>query len=193
MTSTKDRILDTASELFYSKGYVNTGLEEIINLCEIKKPTLYYYFKSKADLGLAYLEAKEEEFIGVLIKLGNKTKTAQEFFSAWTTLVKRSAREKNFHGCPFSSFAAQLKQEDKPFFEDKLNSIKTNWLNTVRSILEKNFPNRKKTADMQEAASEAMVVFVGASMLYRMTGQTEFLNAMGVQFQQIADRIKSLR
>ena len=193
MTDTKTKILETASELFYSKGYVNTGVEEIITLCQIKKPTLYYYFKSKTDLGLAYLESKETEFIGVLIKLGQRTKTAHEFFAAWTTLVKRSARENNFHGCPFSSFAAQLKQEDRPAFEDKLNSIKGNWLNTVKSILEDRLSAKKKRTDMTEAASEAMVVFVGASMLYRMTGQMEFLNAMGSQFEKIADKVKSLR
>ncbi len=193
MTDTKEKILKTAAALFYSKGYVNTGVEEIITLCEIKKPTLYYYFKSKTDLGLAYLDYKETEFLGVLKRLGEKTKTADKFFSAWTVLVKRAAREQNFHGCPFSSFAAQLRLEDRPVFEEKLHSIKKNWLDTVRSVLENKLPEKKKAAhlkDMQSAASEAMVVYVGASMLYRMTGQTEFLNAMGSQFAQIADKVK---
>ncbi|HNH07000.1 MAG TPA: hypothetical protein PK683_00750, partial [Leptospiraceae bacterium] len=68
-----------------------------------------------------------------------------------------------------------------------------NWLNTVKSILEDRLSAKKKRTDMTEAASEAMVVFVGASMLYRMTGQMEFLNAMGSQFEKIADKVKSLR
>jgi len=192
MTDTKEKILKTAAVLFYSKGYVNTGVEEIITICEIKKPTLYYYFKSKTDLGLAYLDYKETEFLGVLKRLGEKTETADKFFSAWTILVKRAAREGNFHGCPFSSFAAQLRLEDRPVFEEKLHSIKKNWLDTVRYVLENKLPEKRKAAhlkDMQYAASEAMVVYVGASMLYRMTGQTEFLNAMGSQFAQIAHKI----
>lgn len=188
--TTKDKILRAASDLFYSKGYVNTGVEEIISSCNSKKPTLYYYYKSKSDLGLAYLDFKETEFIGILERLGERSETVHDFFSSWTIQVKRAAREKNFHGCPFSSFAAQLSLEDKPLFEPKLHRIKKHWLETVSSILEKKASKKRKkdSRDYSSVAMEVMVVYVGASNLFRMTGQAEFLNAMGKQFENIADR-----
>jgi AcrR family transcriptional regulator len=191
-SSTKERILNTAVDLFYSKGYVNTGVEEIIVASNCKKPTLYYYFKSKSDLGIAYLDFKEAEFLSVLDRLSERTETLQDFFHAWTNLVKRGAKERKFHGCPFTSFAAQMNNEERPIFEEKLHFIKKKWLKKVGSIMENKSSKKRNfsTIDFSEKALGAMVIYVGGSNLYRMTGQIEFLDAMGKQFQQIANEIK---
>ena len=47
---TRSRILESALELFYLKGYDGAGVQEIVELAGIKKPTLYYYFGSKYGL-----------------------------------------------------------------------------------------------------------------------------------------------
>lgn len=189
--STKEKILNVAAELFYSNGYVNTGVEEIISACNSKKPTLYYYFKSKADLGLAYLDFKELEFLEIMDKLEERSETLQDFFGSWIMLVKRLAKKKEFFGCPFSSFASQLNQTSKPFFETKLHQIKKHWLAKVKNILEnKSSSNKKNTSiDFDSIAMEVMVIYVGGSNLYRMTGQIEFINVMGKQFEEIAIRL----
>lgn len=46
----KNKILDTAQDLFYSLGYDQTTIEVIITEARIAKGTFYYYFKSKLDL-----------------------------------------------------------------------------------------------------------------------------------------------
>jgi len=46
----KNEILDTAQNLFYSRGYDNTSVADVINSVGIAKGTFYHYFKSKADL-----------------------------------------------------------------------------------------------------------------------------------------------
>ncbi|WP_411821830.1 TetR/AcrR family transcriptional regulator [Leptospira sp. 'Mane'] len=187
--NTKERILDTAVDLFYSKGYVNTGVEEIINTCDIKKPTLYYYFESKAALGLAYLDFKEAEFLGILDRLSKRSESLSDFFIAWTTLIERAARTKKYYGCPFGSFASQLSSIDRSTFESKLRLIKKRWLEMVISILEKYSPKRKKKPeDLREMALEVMVVYEGAANLYRMTGEIEFIYMMRKQFEQITKR-----
>lgn len=43
-------ILDTAQQLFYSKGYRQTSVQDIIDSVGIAKGTFYYYFRSKRDL-----------------------------------------------------------------------------------------------------------------------------------------------
>lgn len=47
---TKNIILQTALDLFYSKGYDAVGVQEIATKSGITKPTLYYYFGSKLGL-----------------------------------------------------------------------------------------------------------------------------------------------
>ena len=46
----KNEILDTAQRLFYSQGYENTSVANVIDAIGIAKGTFYHYFKSKAEL-----------------------------------------------------------------------------------------------------------------------------------------------
>lgn len=46
----KNEILDTAQSLFYSQGYENTSVANVIDTIGIAKGTFYHYFKSKAEL-----------------------------------------------------------------------------------------------------------------------------------------------
>ena len=49
-SDTKKRILQTARELFATKGVQQTSLQEIADRLGITKPALYYHFASREDL-----------------------------------------------------------------------------------------------------------------------------------------------
>jgi AcrR family transcriptional regulator len=53
---TRQKILDTAYELFYSKGYTRVGMDEIAARASLTKRTLYYHYRSKDELLAAVLE-----------------------------------------------------------------------------------------------------------------------------------------
>ena len=59
----KDRIIETAANLFYANGYNSTGINEIIAKSGIAKATLYNHFKSKEEICLAYLRFKNTTFL----------------------------------------------------------------------------------------------------------------------------------
>ena len=46
----KNEILDTAEQLFASKGFDNTSTNDIINAIGIARGTLYHHFRSKEDI-----------------------------------------------------------------------------------------------------------------------------------------------
>lgn len=50
MKNQKENILLAATKLFYEQGYKNTYMEEIADVCEITKPLITYYFKTKSNL-----------------------------------------------------------------------------------------------------------------------------------------------
>lgn len=62
----KEIILETALSLFYEKGYDATGVQEIVKLSGITKPTLYHYFGSKQGLLDTLLEQKNSILISAL-------------------------------------------------------------------------------------------------------------------------------
>src|SRR4051794_31670246 len=55
-TSTRERILNAARELFWLKGYPETSVAEILEKAEANSGSFYYYFKSKEELLLAVLD-----------------------------------------------------------------------------------------------------------------------------------------
>jgi AcrR family transcriptional regulator len=58
----RERILDTAAELFYRDGYGAVGVDTIIEQAGVAKMTLYRNFASKDELIVAYLERANERF-----------------------------------------------------------------------------------------------------------------------------------
>ena len=49
-TDTRERILDTAAELFSERGYAATSVRDIAERLDVTKAALYYHFSSKAEI-----------------------------------------------------------------------------------------------------------------------------------------------
>ena len=60
MTATKDKLVNTAFELFGRGGFHGVGLDRIIDVAGVSKQTFYNHFESKDDLVLAVLEHRHE-------------------------------------------------------------------------------------------------------------------------------------
>lgn len=61
--ATRNRILNAALKQFAHSGYVGTSVQDIVDAARVTKPTLYYYFKSKAGLYQALIDwAHDERF-----------------------------------------------------------------------------------------------------------------------------------
>jgi len=56
----KNRIVDIAQEIFFSKGFENSTMEEIARAAGYNKRTIYLYFKDKEDLFLAVVLRGQE-------------------------------------------------------------------------------------------------------------------------------------
>ena len=58
----KERIVTVATELFHKQGYGSTGINQIIEEAKVAKASLYYHFKTKEDLCVAYLEKRHADW-----------------------------------------------------------------------------------------------------------------------------------
>lgn len=63
---TRQRILDVATRLFLSNGYAQTSLENVAEVAETTKPTIYSHFQSKQGLFKAVVDKSADERIQVL-------------------------------------------------------------------------------------------------------------------------------
>ena len=63
-TGARERILRAAAELFAERGYTTVSVREVCEAAGVSKPTLYYYFGSKAGLANALLSEAAGDFLG---------------------------------------------------------------------------------------------------------------------------------
>ena len=74
----RDRLLETAARLFYEKGYVSTGVNEVIKQAGICKASFYHHFKSKEDLLVTTLEQRHDKMMAELREVVSKGSTPAE-------------------------------------------------------------------------------------------------------------------
>src|SRR6185437_13687935 len=58
----RQRILDTASALFYARGVRAVGVDLVVEASGVAKTSLYRHFRTKDDLIVAFLEREDDEF-----------------------------------------------------------------------------------------------------------------------------------
>jgi len=63
---TKQRIVDAASALFWTKGYDATSIQDIAEAADFAPGTLYLHFESKADIALVQFHQWMEDFIAAI-------------------------------------------------------------------------------------------------------------------------------
>ena len=80
----RERILDTALELFNEQGYDATSLRELAERLGVTKAALYYHFKSKADILLALHLRLHDLGAGRLAQLDELAD--DEIVDAWPSL-----------------------------------------------------------------------------------------------------------
>jgi AcrR family transcriptional regulator len=65
-TDTRERILDTAAELFSERGYAGTSIRDIAERLDVTKAALYYHFASKAEILHALVDKPLESMRAVI-------------------------------------------------------------------------------------------------------------------------------
>lgn len=75
---TREVVLDSAVRVFARRGYAGTSVENILEATGLSKPTLYYYFKSKAGLFRAILEFAYDEGFRLMQEGVTRADTCEE-------------------------------------------------------------------------------------------------------------------
>src|ERR687895_1242404 len=99
----RERVLDTAYELFSRRGIRAVGIDEVVVRAGVAKATLYRHFPSKDDLVLAFLERREERWTRdwVEAEARRRGETPEEQLLAIFDAFDEWFRRDDFEGCSF--------------------------------------------------------------------------------------------
>lgn len=59
---TKERILNTARDLFHANSYADIGIKQICDAASVQKGSFYHFFPSKRDLALAVIDDMADDW-----------------------------------------------------------------------------------------------------------------------------------
>lgn len=108
----KERIMETAKQLFQKQGFNSTGINQIIKESEVAKASFYDHFHSKNDLAIAYLNQRHISWFEGLKTFVEKETTAKQKIIQSFEYLKYMNEKENFSGCVFLNMLAELKSEN---------------------------------------------------------------------------------
>lgn len=111
----RDRLLETASRLFYAEGIHSVGVDRVIGEARVTRATFYRHFPSKELLVEGYLRATDE---GIRARgaaaaeaiVGDPIALLRAFVAGVGDEVCTSG----FRGCPFINAAAEYPDPENP-------------------------------------------------------------------------------
>jgi AcrR family transcriptional regulator len=104
----RDRIMETAGRLFYTKGYNNTGINQLIKAAKVAKASFYEYFPSKEDLLLEYLKEAADRTNALLQAAVEKAATPRQKALAVFDHLLDESRQSHYNGCNFLNILAEI-------------------------------------------------------------------------------------
>jgi AcrR family transcriptional regulator len=107
----RERILDTAYELFTQRGIRAVGVDEVIARSGVAKATLYKHFRSKNDLALAFLDRREQVWTRDFIEAGSArraTGAEGQLLAIFDMLEEWYRRRDSFKECSFMSVLLEM-------------------------------------------------------------------------------------
>jgi AcrR family transcriptional regulator len=109
----RERILDTAYELFSRRAIRDVGIDELIGRAGVAKATLYRHFPSKDDLVIAFLERREERWTVAWVEAEARRRgsTPEEQLLAIFELFDEWFHRDDFEACSFINVLLEMGPE----------------------------------------------------------------------------------
>lgn len=128
----RQRILDTAYDLFATRGIRAVGIEEVISRSAVAKATLYRHFPSKDDLVLAFLEQREQIWTRQIVEAGARERgaTAEDRLLAIFDVFHDWFQREDYEGCSFVNVLLETADRDNP-----VGAASVHYLENIRTIV----------------------------------------------------------
>lgn len=103
----RERLLRTASELFYREGIHSVGVDRLVAEAGVTRATFYRHFPSKEHLVEAYLESEDAALKHAFAAAAATDATPRELIAMVIEAIADDVALRHTRGCPFINAAAE--------------------------------------------------------------------------------------
>ena len=184
MSSTRDKIVQAAMELFWLKGYVSTSVADILSRSQVNSGSLYHFFPGKQDVLLAVLEAYRDGIRPMLLEPAwSGVSDPVDRVFALLSLYRRHIVDTDCeYGCPIGSLALELHEPD-PVVRERLAENFDGWTAAIGECLEAAGARLPEGIDRAALAEFVLTVMEGAVMQARTHRDVAFFDRAVAQLR----------
>jgi len=171
---TRQRLIDSARQLIYSRSYADVGVQAICEHAEVKKGSFYHFFPSKIDLTLAvldhiYIEFKSDlvgrAFASDIPPMQRLSRMAEMIYQFQKEIAESTGQ---ILGCPFGNLSTEMSTQDEEI-RLKINEI----FDSFQDITKQTLIEAVELGDIGDidvdATAEAMYAYLEGVMLMAKT------------------------
>ncbi len=164
---TQKLIIETSFDMFYSNGYNNTSIPDIMKKTNLTKGAFYHHFKNKLEIGKKVIE----DILSIRIYNGfikplkeNRTKSTSDLLVyVFTERIKNFTEKEKALGCPANNMINEIGCSIHDFREP-LRKLMDGWKEALIDVIEIGKKNKeiKESIDRNAAATYLICSFEGA-------------------------------
>jgi TetR/AcrR family transcriptional regulator, transcriptional repressor for nem operon len=169
----RERLVAAAVELAHRQGYRATTLAHLAEEADVPLGNIYYYFKTKEEIGNAILEQRKCDFAAMRERLAGIA-TPQGRLIAFVEMSIANAPMVAERGCPMGSLTADMLKDDGEL-ASKANVL----LAGPMAWMAEQFAEMGRGAEADDLALQLQSSLQGASMLAHALGDAAPLEREG--------------
>ena len=156
--STREKLIQAGHEIFYREGFLNVGLDRLLNEVGCSKQTFYNHFECKDDLIVAVIDEHHRWWSSELRDRIQRAAgpNAKAQILAMFDVMKEIMHEPDYHGCIFINAAVEFPQPHHPAHQSA-RKAKADGLALLKDLAE-----RAGASDPVALAQEIDMIIEGA-------------------------------
>jgi TetR/AcrR family transcriptional regulator, transcriptional repressor for nem operon len=174
----RERLVAAAVELAYRQGFGKTTLADLADESQVPLGNIYYYFKTRDDIGNAVLDWRQREFVAMRDRLSELESPLARLLT-FIEMTIANAPLVAERGCPMGSLTADLLKDG-----GELAGRARALMADPMAWMAEQFAAMGRETDADDLALQLQSALQGASLLAQSFGEPEPLVREGRRLQE---------
>jgi TetR/AcrR family transcriptional regulator, lmrAB and yxaGH operons repressor len=167
-------LLDAAARLFRRQGYAATGINQILELAQVRAGSLYHHFPDgKAELAAAVVDTVGSGIGALLRKLLAAGGPVADIMDRWVETMAANLSADERDGCPIEPIATESVTAS-PVVRAASARVFADWITAVADRLR---ADGWSAGDAEQTARAVISLIEGALLVSRVAGEPSALHA----------------
>lgn len=161
---TKQHLIETAARLFLSKGYTNTGINDLLQEADISKGSFYFYFSSKKELAFEVANYYGKKLLNNWLEPLSGSPW-NVFVNKMVAFIKRFESSGRYFGCPIAILGLE-----GVFIDEDLSNAYAGGINKLIKVFSNSLQVSGVAKDKSDIlARKAFALYEGHTVYYRIS------------------------